>query len=126
MSCKAARPSDEGHGWHCSITGDSCAFLSPDSKQCAELYGEGPDAKPDLPAVGQEVFAIVKSHSTFQLYITAAKVVCVLGDTLVLERPDTPLSSSRWTFPAHCWGTEVFGNSQDAQDVLEERERCGQ
>lgn len=125
MSCKAARPSDEGHGWRCSITGDSCAFLSPDSKQCAKLYGEGPDTKPNLPSVGQLVYAIVKNHSTFQLYITAAKVVCILEDTLVLERKDTPLSSSRWTFRTYCWGTEVFDNLPDAQMALEDRERSG-
>lgn len=126
MACKAARPSDEGHGWRCSITGDSCAFLLPNSKQCAELYGDGPDAKPDLPHAGQEVFALVKDHSTFHLCVTAATVTCIVGDTLVLERPDTPLSTSRWTFPAHCWGTEIFDNIQDAQAALEERERSGQ
>ncbi|GIP08826.1 hypothetical protein DJ90_2964 [Paenibacillus macerans] len=32
------------NGSICSVTGDSCMFLLPDSKACAEIYGEGPDA----------------------------------------------------------------------------------
>lgn len=44
MACLAAVPTDEYHGWACDITGDACMFLVPDSKACAEQYGEGPDA----------------------------------------------------------------------------------
>ena len=44
MACLAAVPTDEYHGWACDITGDACMFLVPDSKACAEKYGEGPDA----------------------------------------------------------------------------------
>lgn len=42
--CKAAYYTDEWHGYGCEITGDSCMFLFPNSKACAEQYGEGPDA----------------------------------------------------------------------------------
>lgn len=42
--CKCAYPTDEFHGWGCDITGGSCMFLYPDSKACAERFGEGPDA----------------------------------------------------------------------------------
>lgn len=42
--CKCAYPTDEFHGWGCKITGGACMFLYPDSKSCAERYGEGPDA----------------------------------------------------------------------------------
>lgn len=42
--CKCAIPTDEYHGWECSITEGACMFLYPDSKACAEKYGEGPDA----------------------------------------------------------------------------------
>lgn len=42
--CKAAIPTDEYHGWECEITGGACMFLVPNSKLCAEMYGEGPDA----------------------------------------------------------------------------------
>ena len=44
MACKAATPTDEYHGWECEITGGACMFLVPNSKLCAEMYGEGPDA----------------------------------------------------------------------------------
>lgn len=44
MGCKCAVVTDEWHGWGCTITGGSCEFLIPDSKKCAALYGEGPDA----------------------------------------------------------------------------------
>lgn len=32
------------NGSICEVTGDSCMFFIPDSKACAETYGEGPDA----------------------------------------------------------------------------------
>ena len=44
MGCKAARATDEYHGWECAITEGPCVFLVPNSKLCAEKYGEGPDA----------------------------------------------------------------------------------
>lgn len=43
MSCKCAKRTDEYHGWECEITEGACMFLIPDSKACAEQYGEGPD-----------------------------------------------------------------------------------
>lgn len=43
--CKAAYNTDEWHGYGCSITEGACMFLFPDSKACAEQYGEGPDAE---------------------------------------------------------------------------------
>ena len=39
--CKAAYHTDEFHGYGCEITGGACMFLYPDSKACAEKYGEG-------------------------------------------------------------------------------------
>ena len=47
MSCKCAKPSDEYHGWICEVSGGECVFLFPDSKQCAEDYGEGPEVNQD-------------------------------------------------------------------------------
>ncbi len=44
MACKAAVKTDEWHGWECGVTGGACMYLSPNSKRCAEEYGEGPDA----------------------------------------------------------------------------------
>lgn len=45
MSCKCAKVTDEYHGWECEVTGGACMFLFPNSKACAEKYGEGPDAE---------------------------------------------------------------------------------
>lgn len=45
MGCKAARATDEYHGWECEITGGACMFLYPSGKACAEQFGEGPDAE---------------------------------------------------------------------------------
>lgn len=45
MACKCAIPTDEYHGYECSITEGACMFLVPNSKRCAEVYGEGPDAE---------------------------------------------------------------------------------
>lgn len=45
--CSAAYYTDEWHGYGCSITEGPCEFLFPDSKACAEMYGEGPDARDD-------------------------------------------------------------------------------
>ena len=50
MSCKCATYNGEGR-YNCSVSGDSCMFLIPDSKVCAEKYGEGPDAE-DIPKCG--------------------------------------------------------------------------
>lgn len=43
--CKAAYYTDEWHGYGCEIAEGACMFLYPDSKACAEKYGEGPDAE---------------------------------------------------------------------------------
>ena len=43
MTCKCAKRTDEYHGWECEIIEGACMFLVPNSRLCAELYGEGPD-----------------------------------------------------------------------------------
>lgn len=48
MSCKCAVSTDEYHGWECSITGGPCMYLVPNSKRCAEEYGEGPDVAEEV------------------------------------------------------------------------------
>ncbi|MEH2957818.1 hypothetical protein [Candidatus Merdisoma sp. JLR.KK006] len=45
--CSVAYYTDEWHGYGCGITEGPCEFLFPDSKACAEMYGEGPDAQDD-------------------------------------------------------------------------------
>ena len=49
-NCKAAYHTDEWHGYGCNITEGACMFLVPDSKKCADMYGEGPDAEQDNEA----------------------------------------------------------------------------
>lgn len=44
MACTYAKVTDEYHGWECEETGGPCMFLTPNSKACAEKFGEGPDA----------------------------------------------------------------------------------
>lgn len=43
--CKFAEPNYEDGRYTCRVTGDDCMFLIPNSKLCAEIYGEGPDAE---------------------------------------------------------------------------------
>lgn len=43
MACKFAHPTDQYHGWECDVSGGACMFPIPNSKACAEKYGEGPD-----------------------------------------------------------------------------------
>ena len=45
MACSCAKVTDEYHGWKCTVSGGACMFLHPNSKACAEMYGEGPDVE---------------------------------------------------------------------------------
>ena len=45
--CRCAIITDEYHGYKCEVTDGACMFLRPNSKACAEIYEEGPDAWPD-------------------------------------------------------------------------------
>lgn len=45
MACSCAKATDEYHGWECTVSGGACEFIIPNSKACAEMYGEGPDAE---------------------------------------------------------------------------------
>jgi hypothetical protein len=47
MSCKCAKYDVDGGRYSCEVSGDGCIYLIPDSKKCAEEYGEGPDANID-------------------------------------------------------------------------------
>jgi len=45
MGCASAGKYDADTGrYGCQVTGDDCMFYRPDSKACAEMYNEGPDA----------------------------------------------------------------------------------
>lgn len=44
MGCKCASFDPDTGRYDCSVSGDWCMYLIPNSKRCAEDYGEGPDA----------------------------------------------------------------------------------
>lgn len=44
MSCKCASYNSKGR-YNCTASGSECIYLFPNSKRCAEEYGEGPDAE---------------------------------------------------------------------------------
>lgn len=45
MGCKAARRTDQYHGWECTITEGECMFLYPDDEECFRKFGEGSKAE---------------------------------------------------------------------------------
>ena len=44
MSCKSASFYEDEGRYYCEVSGSQCMFLIPNSKRCAEEFGEGPDA----------------------------------------------------------------------------------
>lgn len=57
MACSCAKRTDEYHGYECTITEGPCMFLIPNSKRCAEEYGEGPDSLTEEDKLYDEEFA---------------------------------------------------------------------
>lgn len=45
MSCKCVTFDSDSCRWQCEVSGDGCIYFIPDSKRCAEEYGEGPDVE---------------------------------------------------------------------------------
>ena len=45
MSCKCAKYDEDEGRYYCEVSGDQCIYLIPNSKRCAEDYGEGPDVE---------------------------------------------------------------------------------
>lgn len=44
MACRCAEFDSDIGRYICDVTGDACMYLTPNSKKCAEDYGEGPDS----------------------------------------------------------------------------------
>ena len=44
MGCKCAKFDPDSGRYDCAVSGDGCIYMIPNSKRCAEEYGEGPDA----------------------------------------------------------------------------------
>ena len=45
MNCSCSKFIPEEGRYRCDVSGDGCMFMIPDSKLCAEMYGEGPDVQ---------------------------------------------------------------------------------
>lgn len=44
MGCKCATFDEDEGRYKCSVSDSDCAFVYPNSKECARLYNEGPDS----------------------------------------------------------------------------------
>ena len=60
--CSCASRTDEYNGWKCSVTDGACMFLYPNSKACAEIYGEGPDAS-STPSLSEVSITLVSKYA---------------------------------------------------------------
>lgn len=76
MGCKAAIRTDEFNGWECGVTGCACMFRCPNSKLCASMYGEGPDATEETAEETVE-----KSHKMDEMNMNTKKIVINNQDT---------------------------------------------
>ena len=76
-------------------------------------------------AVGERVFAIVTDPSTFTLATTKAVVLSADTERIILERADSPLVTTRFEFPAECWGVDIFREEADALAALPGRRTAG-
>lgn len=47
VACKCATFDEDTGRYDCEVSGSGCMYLMPNSKRCAEEYGEGPDAQED-------------------------------------------------------------------------------
>jgi hypothetical protein len=45
MSCKCSKFDEDLGRYVCNITDSECIYYIPNSKRCAEEYGEGPDVE---------------------------------------------------------------------------------
>lgn len=99
MSCKCAKISDQYHGWECEVSGGACMFLHPNSKLCAEEYGEGTDAnEPDLEDAEKFVEDDLTKYSCWD-----CENEFITGDRAVEQFPDRLLQCP------YCGSTNVEG-----------------
>ena len=87
MSCKSAKITDQYHGWECEISGGACMFLNPNSKLCAEEYGEGPDAI-EIDQEGESK-AIKDDLTKYECWDCENQFIT--GDRAVEKKPDRSL-----------------------------------
>lgn len=101
MSCKAAKfDPDEGR-YYCDVSGDQCMYYIPNSKKCAEEYGEGPDAYSD-----EEEKSIVDLYKQVAFLARLLREVIHDGhitsndiqalDNIIDELPEVSANNFRW------------------------------
>ena len=44
MACECATYDPDSGRYECSVSGNGCMYMIPNSERCVEEYGEGPDA----------------------------------------------------------------------------------
>ena len=64
MTCKCSSYDPDSGRRQCSVSGDGCVFLIPNSKACAIMYGEGPDADRDKDELLAELEAEHKEYES--------------------------------------------------------------
>ena len=101
--CKCAIRTDEYHGWECSITEGACVFLYPDSKACAEQYGEGPDVEETYEEIEKEMDGT-----------TMGKI-----SEMVKEAHETAVQHGWWDNPPE-FGTTIALCHSELSETLEE------
>lgn len=101
--CKCAIRTDEYHGWECSITEGACVFLYPDSKACAEQYGEGPDVEETYEEIEKEMDGT-----------TMGKI-----SEMVKEAHETAVQHGWWDNPPE-FGTTIALCHSELSEALEE------
>lgn len=45
MNCICAKYDEDENRYYCEVSGNTCIYLIPNSKRCAEDFGEGPDSR---------------------------------------------------------------------------------
>lgn len=89
MSCKCSKW-DMDEGYKCSITGDRCAFMIPNSKRCAEEFGEGPDVNKEKSCnsykIGDYVQLLIEENNEYKEY--KGEVVYIDNSVITLDNDE--------------------------------------
>ena len=82
MSCKAATLDPDEGRYDCAVSGDQCMYLFPNSRRCAEEYGEGPDANNEESKVEMVIMN----------FDTPNKNGCIYPKNILLHHEEKPIN----------------------------------
>ena len=68
MGCSSATFDPDEGGYQCAVSGNDCMYFMPDSKRCAEQYGEGPDANNEESKVEMPIMEFDSPNSNGRIY----------------------------------------------------------